>query len=227
MNICKSDIYFIILLFIIVYLNFFYKESENFQNIDDIKKTISTVYQADIEAIRNLSDIATQLTKDTSQITNKLFTNGLDPNLSTIATHSTKDSKNTLPGSLKIINKLSTNGFDPDNMPDGWGGGIRSLDIYGSGTIACGPDGKQIKSFINRDGYGYFAGELQTDSNLILGGDNKWIFHTPDDGRKIMYVSPWNGRDNWDFGRGVEINNNGDFLIKGNLTINGDININK
>ena len=200
MNICKSDIYFIILLFIIVYLNFFYKESENFQSIDDVKKTINTVYQADIEAIRNLSDIATQITKD---------------------------SKNTLPGSLKIINKLSTNGFDPDNMPDGWGGGIRTFDIYGSGTIACGPDGKQIKSFINRDGYGYFAGELQTDSNLVLGGDNKWIFHTPDDGRKIMYVSPWNGRDNWDFGRGVEINNNGDFLIKGNLTINGDININK
>ena len=200
MNICKSDIYFIILLFIILYLNFFYKESEHFQNIEDIKNTINTVYQADIEAIRNLSNIATQLTKD---------------------------SLNTLPGSLKITNKLSTNGLDPNNMPDGWGGGIRSFDIYSSGTIACGPDGKQIKSYINRDGNGYFAGELQTDGNLILGGVNKWIFHTPDDDRRILYISPWNGTTDWNWGKGFEINNNGDFLIKGNLTINGDININK
>ena len=194
MNICKSDIYFIILLFIIVYLNFFYKESENFQNIDDIKKTISTVYQADIEAIRNLSDIATQLTKD---------------------------SKNTLPGSLKINKKISTNGLDPDNMPDGWTGGIRTYDLYANATIACGPDGKQVKSYINSNGNGYFANDLQTDSNLILGGDNKWIFHTPDDGRKTMYVSPWNGKNDWDWGRGFEINNNGDFLIKGNVNIDG------
>ena len=196
MNICKSDIYFIILLFIIVYLNFFYKESENFQSVDDIKKTINSVYQADIEAIRNLSDIAIQLTKD---------------------------GKNTLPGSLKIINKISTNGLDPDNMPDGWGGGIRTFDLYASGTVACGTDGKQLKSYINSSGNGYFASDLQTDSNLILGGDNKWIFHTPDDGRKSLHISPWNGKDNWDWSKGYEINNNGEFLVKGNLTINGDI----
>jgi hypothetical protein len=57
MNICKSDIYFVILLFIIFYLNFSVKKPENFQST-------TTGYQGDIEAIRNLSNIATQLTSN-------------------------------------------------------------------------------------------------------------------------------------------------------------------
>jgi hypothetical protein len=197
MNFCKDDLYFIVILLIIIYLKFYFnKKKENFQSIDDIKNTINTVYQADIEAVRNLSEVANQL-------------------------NTNNDLK--MPNTLKITNKLSTNGLDPNNMPDGWGGGIRSFDIYGSGTIACGPDGKQIKSYINRDGNGYFAGELQTDGNLILGGVNKWIFHTPDDDRRILYVSPWNGTNDWNWGKGFEINNNGDFLIKGNLNIDGNV----
>ena len=194
MYFCKNDFYFIVILLIIIYLKFFNKKKEKFQSIDDIKNTINTVYQSDIEAIRILSHTATQLINN-------------------------NDIK--MPNSLKIINKFSTNGLDPDNMPDGWTGGIRTFDIYSSATIACGPDGKQVKSYINSNGNGYFANDLQTDSNLILGGDNKWIFHTPDDGRKTMYVSPWNGKNDWDWGRGFEINNNGDFLIKGNVNIDG------
>ena len=45
---------------------------------------------------------------------------------------------------------------------------------------------------------------LQLHKNVIFGniivldGDNKWIFHTPDDGRKQLYIAPWtNGGWHW------------------------------
>ncbi len=56
MNFCKSDIYFIIVLLLIAYIYFNPKKSEGFQT------TTNTGYLADVEAIRNLSNIATQLT---------------------------------------------------------------------------------------------------------------------------------------------------------------------
>jgi microcystin-dependent protein len=56
MNICKSEIYFVILLIIIFYLNYSNKNKEGFQS-----SSTTTGYQADIEAIRNLSSIATTL----------------------------------------------------------------------------------------------------------------------------------------------------------------------
>ena len=55
MNICKKDILLLILCIIVIYL--LYKDfikKEGFQST-------TTGYQADIEAIRNLSNIATQL----------------------------------------------------------------------------------------------------------------------------------------------------------------------
>ncbi len=77
MNICKSDLYFIVLLCIILYLHFFCNnKKEHFQN------TI-TGYQADVEAIRNLSNIASQLTS-----TNQL----------------------TLPGTINVTNSLTVSG---------------------------------------------------------------------------------------------------------------------
>jgi len=62
MNICKSDIYFIITIILFLYL--FYKinrKTENFDATSDIKTAINSVYNADVEAIRNLSSIASTL----------------------------------------------------------------------------------------------------------------------------------------------------------------------
>ena len=130
-------------------------------------------------------------------------------------------------GTVKINGKLATNNLDPNNMPDGWSGGIRTYDLYSSATIACGPDGKQIKSYLNSSGDGYFAGNLNVGSlkigntvinenhlkilttakfpgdlsvvgDIVLDGDNKWVIHTPDDGRKSLYIAPMeNGGWNW------------------------------
>ena len=247
MNICKSDIYFIILLalFVIVFYKIFKLENikEGFDATSDMKAVINQVYNADIEAIRNLSSIATQLTTSGGLV---------------------------VPGSLKVASKLATNNLDPNNMPDGWGGGLRILDGYASGTMGFGPDGKSLKAYMNSSGNAMISGNLDvttiktgaitsqdwfrvkdncglyfqdrgggwsmTDNtwirsygaknvycdneiranrmstegnmtvggdlvvggNIILDGDNKWIIHTPDDGRHQLYIAPWaNGGWNW------------------------------
>ncbi len=205
MNICKYDIYFIIVLLLIAYVYFNPMKSENFQS------TGVTGYQADVEAIRNLSSIATQLTANNSLTmpgalnvtnnlsvtgnikTNKIATNGLDPNNmpdtwtggirtfdlfgngtiaagtddgKTIKASMNKYGDGYFSGNIRT-NKIATNGLDPNNMPDGWGGGIRTFDLFANGTIAAGTDdGKTIKSYINKNGDGYFDGNLTIKSGI-------------------------------------------------------------
>ncbi len=143
MKICNFDILFIIL---IVFISIFvYDQIKNllFFN-ENFQTTGLTGYQADVEAIRNLSNIATQLTSNNTL---------------------------TMPGALTVTSNLTTSG------------------------------------------------------NLVLDGDNKWIIHTPDDGRKTMYIAPWNGRDNWDFSKQLSIDNSGNTTIAGNSNISGNTNI--
>lgn len=194
---------YVIYLIVIIVLYLLYKELTRSNN--ETFQTTTTGYQTDIEAIRNLSNIASQLT-----ISNTL----------------------TNPASLKITSKLSTNNLDPNNMPDGWSGGIRTFDAYASGTIACGPDGKQVKSFINSNGAGYFSSDITTDGNLILGGNNKWLLHTPEDSRKSLFIAPWSnnidgsGNAGWHWAKMFVIDSNGNATINGNLTVNGNMNMN-
>jgi hypothetical protein len=91
----------------------------------DIKNIINELYMTDVDAIRNLSDVATKL-----QTQNKLI----------------------LPGQLNVQGKLATNNLDPLNMPTGWTGGIRFIDGYSSGNMGFGPDATTINAQINKDG---------------------------------------------------------------------------
>ena len=118
--------------------SFICNNKEGFDVTSDIKAEINKIYNADIQAIRNLSDIAT-----------KLMAGGI-----------------SVPGNLNI------------------------------------------------------------NDNLILDGANKWIFHTPDDNRRILYIAPSNGKDSWDWGKSTTINNDGNVNINGQLSTNGSIYIN-
>ena len=205
MNVCKYDIYFIITLCFIIYLYFNQNKNEGFQS--------TTGYQADVEAIRNLSNIATQLTTSNTltmpgllnvsdtisvnknrneggriSIRNSLKDGKKDQTNDWTIWNMTGDYGNKLSfwryngdgtnagplmdlndnSTVKINGKISTNGMDPNNMPDNWGGGIRTWDVYASGTIACGPDGKQLKSYINSIGDGYFSNNLSVGGNVMF-----------------------------------------------------------
>lgn len=208
MNICKYDIYFIIVLLLIAYVYFNPIKNEGFQST-------TLGYQADIEAIRNLSSIAQQLTSNNTltmpgklNVTSELNVgsninlagNLIIPNKNVIdlgAGDTTREGnagkigynifedalnivgkgktgeprRTTIWDNVKVYGKLATNNFDPNNMPDNWTGGIRTYDIFSSATIAAGTDdGKTVKTFINKEGDGYFSRNVTIDKGLRAPG---------------------------------------------------------
>lgn len=123
----KIDLVFLIVLGVIVAYIFIIHKVETMADVgvsDQVKEAVRQIYLADVEAIRNLSNIAA-----------RLQAGGL-----------------TVPGQIKVGARLSTNNLDPANMPDGWGGGLRIFDGYASGTMGFGPDGKKINASINANG---------------------------------------------------------------------------
>ena len=98
---------------------------------------------SDVDAIRNLSDVATKL-----QTSGKLI----------------------LPGDLTVQGKIATNDLDPSDMPVGWTGGLRFIDGYASGNMGFGPNKTTINAQINKDGNinfvdGYVSGNMNFGPN--------------------------------------------------------------
>lgn len=54
----------------------------------------------------------------------------------------------------------------------------------------------------------------------VLMGNNKWISHAPDDGRKLLYIARNNGKG-WDWDKGLELDGS-----TGNVNVKGDVNMN-
>lgn len=71
---------------------------------------------------------------------------------------------------MVVNERLATNGLDPNNLPSGWGGGLRTYDVYGSGTIAAGDNSGNIKASINAAGYIYATGNINVDGNAYING---------------------------------------------------------
>ncbi len=128
----KIDLVFLIVLGIVIAYIFVLYRVETMADTsttsttitDQVKDAVKQIYLADVEAIRNLSNVATQLQAG-----------GL-----------------TVAGNLKTSGKFATNNLDPTNMPDNWTGGLRILDGYASGTMGFGPDGKKLNASINANG---------------------------------------------------------------------------
>jgi len=53
--------------------------------------------------------------------------------------------------------------------------------------------------------------------DLVSDGSNRWILHTPDDGRTMMFVAPWINND-WAWGVSTQFVNNGDVHFSGIIT---------
>jgi microcystin-dependent protein len=116
---------------------------EGFAAIDDARQAVREVYNADIDAIRNLSTVAS-----------KLQAGGL-----------------TVPGDLRTRGN----------------------------TFATG--------------------------DMVMNGGNNWLFHTPDDNRRTMYVAPSKayGNEDWNWGASTEFNADGTIIVKNNLNTNGKL----
>jgi hypothetical protein len=58
--------------------------------------------------------------------------------------------------------------------------------------------------------------------DIVIPGSNAWLLHTPDDGRTILYITPWGGTD-WNWNINAEFANNGDVLFKGKFRVGARI----
>lgn len=111
------------------------------------------------------------------------------------------------------INHLSWNTGAAINVPDQGAANpliyFRKTDYNNLNNFT---DVFQIKSDGSIQAFGQVRG-----SDIVSTGTNSWIFHTPDDGRKTMYIAPGlgtsDGSSGWDWSKGVSVNNDGSMGI--------------
>lgn len=81
-------------------------------------------------------------------------------------------------GNAKFNNKIATNGLNPEDIPNGWGGGIRTWDVLSGGTVAILKEGKKgsdinnnigLAAYINNTGNIYASGNVNVDGNITTG----------------------------------------------------------
>jgi hypothetical protein len=85
-------------------------------------------------------------------------------------------------------------------------GTLKVTNIEATGNIKSVGD-------IQTSGQIFAKKNIETDGDLIFNGDNKWIIHSPNDGRTVMHIAPaTSNKANWDWGKGMS-------LDKGTLTI--------
>jgi hypothetical protein len=108
------------------------------------------------------------------------------------------------------------------DMPDGWRGAnfLRKdgrwthLDWVGGGA-------NYLRGYTQVDDGLGVAGNANITGDIVKNGGNNWIIHTPDDGRRTMYIAPSKvaGNQDWDWDKNMNINENGDLNVRGKTTI--------
>lgn len=184
-----------------VYVMYRLPSVEKMTNIDKATEDkIREIYKIDTDAIRNLSNLAKDLT-----------VNG----------------KLTVPGGLEIKGKmdvekntyikglLKVNRTDEHPWNPGWGNGVHTWDM----KVDASADINNLSVRNN----------VTIANDLVFNGKNNWIFHTPNDGRHVVYISPSKAQGNteWDWGKGMELHPDGKVVIKGDLEVHGNINCTK
>lgn len=115
---------------------------------------------------------------------------------------------------MTATGNIATNGENPNDMPPGWGGGVRTWDVYAGGTVAAGPgggaqpaaymnytgqiSGRQINSSgdVSANGNLFGANGVVTNGNVTLSSDRTSIINP---GRmhinagENLYLQPWSG----------------------------------
>jgi hypothetical protein len=65
------------------------------------------------------------------------------------------------------------------------------------------------------------TGNAFVGDNVVMSGNNSWILHTPDDGRKQLYVAPGTDGANWDWSKQTQFMPDGNVNVSGNITAAG------
>ena len=65
------------------------------------------------------------------------------------------------------------------------------------------------------------SGNANVSGDITFNGPNKWIIHTPDDDRRIMYMAPGNDKGEWMWDKQTQFFNNGNVQLSGGLMLGG------
>ena len=65
----------------------------------------------------------------------------------------------------KIDQRLGLMGYDPNELPSGWGGGLRTLDVHAAGTVGTGSGGT-VNAYMNSSGNIYASGNIEAAKNV-------------------------------------------------------------
>lgn len=76
-------------------------------------------------------------------------------------------------GNLSAQGKIATNGLNPNDLPSGWGGGIRTWDVYAGGTVGVGAGGGAMPvAFMNQTGL--VQGETVNSNGNVNASGTLW-----------------------------------------------------
>lgn len=69
--------------------------------------------------------------------------------------------------------------------------------------------------------------DIVTNRDLITSGGNNWIFHTPNDRRHTLYISPskTKGKHDWNWSKCMSIDQTGSTQIRGSLVVHKNVHI--
>lgn len=183
----KIDLVFLIVLGIVIAYIFVLYRVETMADVgsmDQIKEAVKQVYMADVEAIRNLSNVATQLQADGLTIPGNLKTNIITSNDNISVSNKTNEG-----GRLRILNELKsgkaeqTNDWSIWNMTGQYGNKLSfwryngdgknagpALDIMDDGTVVIPSNLKVDKTNITSDGLKVGNTSITGDGKLCLDG---------------------------------------------------------
>jgi hypothetical protein len=222
MEFCRYDFYFLILFILIVYLFYLFynqiKFKEGFQSssqsVDDtIRRSINAIYRADIDAMRNLSSIASQLTTSNylklpgklvvndrinfGNDTDNRYINGNAYHLKPYIIHSGGDNNLHITYTDASGNPAFSNGF--------------TMDQSGNSSFANGLTAGNLR----------LTGDLVVDNSISLKGSTinfpNFAIH---DGGRGYQVAPRqnNSTRDPDWVKGFWMDTNGNVAITGTVT---------
>lgn len=66
--------------------------------------------------------------------------------------------------------RIATNGYNPNNLPPNWIGGVRTFDLYASGTVGTGDNAGNLKAYMNSAGNIYSSSDIAASGNMSANG---------------------------------------------------------
>ena len=190
------------LIIIIIYIFIFYKADKvekmaDTTTTDQIKDSVRQIYQADVEAIRNLSNVATQLQAGGLTVPGKLASSNLNVTGGSVGDYQTPN------GQMKITQQGimfggPNNGRQVDSAQISAGTHIpNSLNIVGMSADA-GWQSRRVDMW-TKGGLNVY-GPIYTNNNLKIQGGSVGDYQTPNGQMKItqqgiMFGGPNNGRE--------------------------------